>query len=135
MDVKLKCVFDMPTAEASAETTSAGGGGGGGGSVSAAGGSSVGTITSLNMIIGDSVKSDVPKLSVEEQVRSLSLSLFFRVQYCVLLLQQSLNLCDAAEHADSLAAELKDILDLNSELVKENLHLKVGLPLGRIPLG
>lgn len=73
MDAKLKCVFDMPTAEASAENTSAGGGGGS--SVSAAAGSSVGTIAPLNMNIGDSLISDAPKLSAEEQVRSLFLFL------------------------------------------------------------
>lgn len=38
-------------------------------------------------------------------------------------------MCDAAEHADSLATEVKELRDLNSELLKENLHLRVGLPL------
>lgn len=61
MDAKLKCVFDMPVAEASAENTS------GGVSVSAA--VSVSTNAPVNMNIADSLKSDAPKLSVDEQVR------------------------------------------------------------------
>ncbi|XP_034487859.1 vesicle-associated membrane protein/synaptobrevin-binding protein [Drosophila innubila] len=98
MDAKLKCVFEMPAAEANADnnsgsTVNAAGGGGGGGSG--------GATNPVNLSIVDSLKSE-PK-SIEEQ---------------------SSNLSDAAEHVESLAAELKEIRDVNSELRKENLHLK-----------
>ncbi|EDV91673.1 vesicle-associated membrane protein-associated protein A [Drosophila grimshawi] len=99
MDAKLKCVFEMPAAEANAENNTGGTAGGtiGGGS------SSVGANAATNLSIGESLKSDAPKLSVEEQ--------------------QSFKMSDA-EHTESLAAEIKDLRDLNSELRKENLHLK-----------
>lgn len=94
MDAKLKCVFEMPPSEANAENTSGG---------NAVAGGSVGPNAPVNLSIADSLKSDAPKLSIEEQ---------------------SSNLSDAAEHVESLAAELKEIRDVNSELRKENLHLK-----------
>ncbi|KAH8270984.1 hypothetical protein KR044_008083, partial [Drosophila immigrans] len=97
MDAKLKCVFEMPPSESNAENNS------GGNSANAGGGSSVGANATANQSTAESLKSDAPKLSIEEQTSNLS---------------------DATVHIETLAAELKDIRDLNSELRKENLHLK-----------
>ncbi|KAH8415348.1 hypothetical protein KR222_004898 [Zaprionus bogoriensis] len=94
MDAKLKCVFDMPAAEASAENTS------GVSTVSAAG--SAGVVNApVNVNIVDSL--DAPKSTVEEQ---------------------SVHSSAVAEHADSLTAELKELRELKSELLRENLLLK-----------
>ncbi|KAM8719798.1 hypothetical protein ACLKA7_005942 [Drosophila subpalustris] len=95
MDAKLKCVFEMPAAEANAENNS------GGAANAAGGGGSSGVNIPVNLSVADSLKSE-PK-SIEEQ---------------------SSNMSDAAEHVESLAAELKEIRDVNNGLRKENLHLK-----------
>ncbi|XP_017016036.1 vesicle-associated membrane protein-associated protein B/C [Drosophila takahashii] len=98
MDAKLKCVFEMPSAEANAENTS-GGGASGVGSGSAGGGS-VGANTSSAS--AEALESK-PKLSSEDKPSSLP---------------------DTAEHVESLAGEIKALRETNSELRKENLHLK-----------
>ncbi|XP_064556343.1 vesicle-associated membrane protein-associated protein B [Drosophila montana] len=96
MDAKLKCVFEMPPAEANNAENNSGGGGGAGGSV--------GTNPPTSLLgTGETLKSDAPAMSA---------------------VVQSSNLSDAAEHAEALAAELEKIREQNSELRKENLHLK-----------
>ncbi|XP_002058322.2 vesicle-associated membrane protein-associated protein B isoform X2 [Drosophila virilis] len=96
MDAKLKCVFEMPPAEANAENSSAGGG-------NASAGGSSGTNPPTSLSTGETLKSDAPAMSA---------------------VVQSSNLSDAAEHAEAMAADLRELRDLNSELRRENLHLR-----------
>ncbi|XP_022210349.2 vesicle-associated membrane protein-associated protein B/C [Drosophila obscura] len=96
MDAKLKCVFEMPSAEANAENPSGGAVGGGTGS---AGGGTAGT--NVSSVIAEGIWADT-KLSSDEKAS---------------------NSPDATEHVDS-SDELKALQESNSELRKENLHLK-----------
>ncbi|KAH8386792.1 hypothetical protein KR093_002597 [Drosophila rubida] len=95
MDAKLKCVFEMPPSVSNTENNS-------GGNNASAGGS-VGANATANQSTAESLKSDAPKLSIEEQTSNLS---------------------DATVHIETLAAELKEIREVNTELRKDNLHLK-----------
>ncbi|XP_032289223.1 vesicle-associated membrane protein-associated protein B isoform X1 [Drosophila virilis] len=115
MDAKLKCVFEMPPAEANAENSSAGGG-------NASAGGSSGTNPPTSLSTGETLKSDAPAMSAVVQVRfPLDIFPYFPTIYCKL---QSSNLSDAAEHAEAMAADLRELRDLNSELRRENLHLR-----------
>lgn len=62
MDAKLKCVFEMPPAEANAENSSAGGG-------NASAGGSSGTNPPTSLSTGETLKSDAPAMSAVVQVR------------------------------------------------------------------
>ncbi|XP_017153765.1 vesicle-associated membrane protein-associated protein B/C isoform X2 [Drosophila miranda] len=94
MDAKLKCVFEMPSAEANAENTSGISVGGGSGS---AGGGIAGT--NVNSAITEGAKSET-KLSSDETANST----------------------DATEY--DLSGEMKALMESNTDLRKENLHLK-----------
>lgn len=75
MDAKLKCVFEMPSADANAENTSGGGGGAiGVGGTGSAGGGSAGINTSSAS--AEALESK-PKLSSEDMVRYLQQLLVF----------------------------------------------------------
>ncbi|XP_016942159.1 vesicle-associated membrane protein-associated protein B/C isoform X2 [Drosophila suzukii] len=99
MDAKLKCVFEMPSAEANAENNSGGGAiGVGSGS---AGGGSVGANTSSAS--AEALESK-PKLSSEDKPSSLP---------------------DASsDDVDTLVREVSALRETVNELRKENLHLK-----------
>ncbi|XP_017074958.1 vesicle-associated membrane protein-associated protein B [Drosophila eugracilis] len=97
MDAKLKCVFELPSAEANSENTS--GGGAIGVSSGSAGGGSVGVNTSSAS--AEAVEGK-PKLSSEDKPS---------------------NLPDPADYLE-IAGENKALRESISELRKENLHLK-----------
>ncbi|XP_017045914.1 vesicle-associated membrane protein-associated protein B [Drosophila ficusphila] len=98
MDAKLKCVFELPSADANAENTS-GGGAIGGGSGSAGG---VSAVVNTSSVSAEALESN-PKLSSEDKPS---------------------NLPDASENVDSLVEEIKALRESNGNLRKENLHLK-----------
>ncbi|XP_017872567.1 PREDICTED: vesicle-associated membrane protein-associated protein A [Drosophila arizonae] len=99
MDAKLRCVFEMPPMEDNAENNSGSGAVGVSGAGSASAGGSVGTNAPASLSSGEALKSDITVPSAP------------------------MNFNDA-EYAAALAAELKEIRDMNGELRKENLHLK-----------
>ncbi|EDW53217.1 GM12317 [Drosophila sechellia] len=100
MDAKLKCVFEMPSAEANAENTSGGGAVGGG--TGAAGGGSAGANTSSAS--AEALESKL-KLSIEDKLKPS-------------------NLLDTSESLEALSGEINALRECNSELRRENLHLK-----------
>ncbi|KAH8267004.1 vesicle-associated membrane protein-associated protein B/C [Drosophila bipectinata] len=98
MDAKLKCVFELPNVDTNAENNSGGAINSGSGSGSGAG--SVGA--NISSTSADGLKSE-PKLSSDDMPS---------------------NLPETAEIVESLSGEVKALRESNSELRKENLHLK-----------
>ncbi|XP_016962670.1 vesicle-associated membrane protein-associated protein B [Drosophila biarmipes] len=105
MDAKLKCVFEMPSSEANAESTS-GGGASGVGSGSAGGGS-VGANTSS---ASAEALENKPQLSGEDKL--------------VVPQMQPPIPADTAEYVESLTGEINSLRETNRELRKEVLQLK-----------
>ncbi|EDX01252.2 vesicle-associated membrane protein-associated protein B/C [Drosophila yakuba] len=99
MDAKLKCVFEMPRAEANADNTSGSGTIAGGTGV--AGGGSAGANTSSAS--GEALESK-PKLES--------------------FVDKPSNLPDVSKNLEAMAGEIKELREINIELRKENLHLK-----------
>ncbi|XP_015042117.1 vesicle-associated membrane protein-associated protein B/C isoform X1 [Drosophila persimilis] len=112
MDAKLKCVFEMPSAEANAENTSGISVGVGSGS---AGGGSAGTNVPA---ITEGAKSET-KLSSDEKVCFVPLS---KNIFNPIFVLKTANSTDATEY--DLSGEMKALMESNTDLRKENLHLK-----------
>ncbi|EDV45761.1 vesicle-associated membrane protein-associated protein B/C [Drosophila erecta] len=104
MDAKLKCVFEMPSAEANAENTS--------------GRNTVGGATGIAE--GGSAAANTSSASAEPLESKPKLENFGLLSSE----DKPSNLADTWENIDFLTGEIKALRETNIELRKENLHLK-----------